>query len=403
MKVCINEKISTRNYLPLLIFVGLNIVGIWWLFHDGVAWTDFPVQWRICVYTLRGMDIYSMRGTANYVSEIGSIGAGFHATPYGLLLANLFYGGFLPFKVAKIYFLIINIAGITFASWLLYKRAEVLSKEFGLLSFIVSITSVNFFIATHEGNTGGMVCVFLVIAWLLCNEHPYISGLFIAFAMVKPQDAAIVCVALLLMKRFVPVLVAALIDISAWAVVSFIVKRGMLELISEFLFSSQRTGTDPDAINPFAGIFTLATDNFLLSVAASMVFGIIFVYIMYRCLPAEMPEIFKIYPAFMTVTFWCYSYVLDSYVLIIPTCLCLWLMIRSNEYSRFIFWMFCGLFCANGAIFRSVLDRVFMRMYSSLHYPKAYDIARTIYELGIITIGIILCLEFRRIYSEAKS
>ena len=166
----------------------------------------------------------------------------------------------------------------------------------------------------------------------------------------------------------------------------------MFELINEFLFYSQRTSTDIDAINPFAGIFTITTNNFLLSVAASMVFGIIFVYVMNRSLPADMPEMFKIYPAFMAMTFWCYSYVLDHYVLIIPTCICLWLMIRSAEGSRFTFWMLCGLFCAEGAIFRSVLCRLFMRVFSSLHYPKAYDISRTIYELGLIAVSIIICL-----------
>ena len=134
-----------------------------------------------------------------------------------------------------------------------------------------------------------------------------------------------------------------------------------------------------------------------------MIFGIIFVYVMYRYLPADMPEMFKIYPPFMAMTFWSYSYVLDSYVLIIPACICLWLMIRSGGLSGFTFWMLGGMFCVEGAFIRSAIYRVFMRMYSSLTYPKAYDIARTIYELGIIAIGIALCLKLRHVYKEADS
>ena len=399
----VNAKFSARNYLPLAMFVVLGIAGVWWLFHDGVTWTDFPLQWRVGAYTLRGVDIYSLRGDAGYIPEIGTLGTGFHAVPWGFLLANVFYGGFLPYNTAVIYFIAVNIAAIIAVSCLLYAKAKALSEDLGIMSFMVSLTSVNFFIAGHEGNAGGIICALLVIAWLICDEHPCVSGILIGLAMVKPQDAAIVCVALLLMKRFVPVIVAAVIDIAAWAAVSVILKRGMLELITEFLFSSDRVSSTPDAVNPFAGIFTLTTDNFLLSVAASMIFGIIFVYVMYRYLPADMPEMFKIYPPFMAMTFWSYSYVLDSYVLIIPACICLWLMIRSGGLSGFTFWMLGGLFCVEGAFIRSAIYRVFMRMYSSLNYPKAYDIARTIYELGIIAIGIALCLKLRHVYKEADS
>ena len=403
MEIYIKDKFSRRNYLPLFLFAVLNIAGVIWMFHDGVSWTDFPLQWRTCAYTLRGVDAYLMRDNVGYIPEIGTLGAGFHAVPWGCLLANVFYAGFLPYHSAEIYFIALYIAVIIGVSFLLYVKTKTLSKELGIMSFIISLTSTNLFIAIHEGNAGGMICAFLVTAWLICDEHPYISGILIGLAMVKPQDAAIVCVAMLLMRRFVPVVVAAVIDVVAWAGTSYLVKRGMFELIKEFLFGSQRTNVGADVINPFAGIFTLATDNFLLSVAASMIFGIIFVYVMYRSLPADMPEMFKIYPAFMAMTFWCYSYVLDNYVLIIPACICLWLMLKSAELSRFTFWMLCGLFCVNGAIVRSVLYRVFMRIYSSLTYPRAYDIARTIYELGIIAVGIIICFELRRIYTEDKS
>ena len=399
----VNDKFSARDYLVMMIFAGLGAAGIWWLFRDGTAWQDFSTQWRICAYTLRGVNIYNLRDNVGYIPEIGSIGSGFHAMPWGFLLANVFYGGFLPYHTAEIYFIAANVAAIIAVSCLLYAKTKTLSKEFGVMSFIVSLTSVNFSVALHEGNAGGIICAVLVIAWLICDEHPYLSGILIGLAMVKPQDAAIVCVALLLMKRFVPVLIAAVIDIAAWAAVSVILKRGMLELITEFLFHSDRVSSTPDAVNPFAGIFTLTTDNFLLSVAASMIFGIIFVYVMYRYLPADMPEMFKIYPPFMAMTFWCYSYVNDSYVLVIPTCLCLRLMMQSENLSGFVSWLLNGLFCAEGLFFRSVVYRVLMKMYSSLSYPKAYDIARTIYELGIIAIGIALCLKLRRVYKEANS
>ncbi|MBQ7545092.1 MAG: DUF2029 domain-containing protein [Synergistaceae bacterium] len=398
-----NVKFSAHHYLLMILFAGLGTAGVWWMFHDGATWTDFPTQWRICVYTLRGMDIYSFRGTADYLPEIGAISEGFHASPFGLVLENLFYGGFLPFNAAKIYFIALNIAVIVIASCLLYQKTAKLSQELGIMSFLVSLTSVNFFISTHEGNAGGMICAFLVIAWLILEEHPYTSGILIGFAMVKPQDAAIVCIALLLMKKVLSVVVAAVIDVAAWLVSSLLLKRGMLELLQEFLFAPNALPVGSSEARPFAGIFSLVSDNFLYATAASMVFGIIFLFWVYRSLPAEMPGIFKIYPAFMAVTFWCYSWALDSYVLIVPACLCLWLMFRSSSRREFWGWMLWGLFCVSGAFFRSAVCRVLMRAYADIGYYKAYDIARTLNEVGIIILGIVICVELRRIYREASS
>lgn len=392
-------SLSSRNYLPLAVFITLSAAGFWWLFHDGFLWTDFPAQWRICVYTLRGMNIYSFRGTSDYLPEIGRVGAGFHATPWGLVLANLFYCGFLSMEAAKVYFVIINITGIVLASYLLFVKSLSLSREFSTIAFIISLTSINFFIATHEGNAGGIICVFLVIAWLICEEHPFLSGILISFAMVKPQDALIVCLAMLIMKNFIPVITAALIDTAAWFTASVLLKENMFELLREFLFAPNSVDT-VSAVRPFAGIFSLVSDNFLIAVTASMIFGIIFVCVMYRSLPDDMPVIFKMYPAFMAVTFWCYSWTLDSYVLIIPVSVCLWLMIKSVSSSDFIFWMLCSLYCANGSILRSIAYRIFMKIFTGITYWRAYDISRTIYETGIIIIGIILCFELRRVYGH---
>lgn len=359
------------------------------VFSDGISWIDFPTQWRICVYTLRGIDIYPLRGSNNFLPDVGYIYAGLHASPWGCLLQSIFYGGFLSFEMAKIYFLAANSVVLSVASYLLFEKTSCLNvSEYSL---VLSLLSLNFFYSVHEGNCGGMICALLVTAWLLRDDHPYISGMLIAFSMVKPQDALIVCILLLMMKRIKPLIVVAVIDISAWAAVSFLTGKGMFELLREFLFMPSE-----NVSKPFAGIFTLLFDDYLTAVAMSMIAGIIFVAVLHILLPKDMPEIFKIYPAFMAITFWCYSYSNDSYVLVLPSCLCLWLMLHSG---RKILWLLCALLCSLGLPAQGAVARIITSVNGTL---ASGWYAKSLYELGIILIGFLICIELRRIYPEAR-
>lgn len=369
------------------------------MFHDGLAWSDFPTQWRVCVYTLRGIDIYTLRTGSNFLPDIGEIGAGFHASPWGSILESIFYGGFLPLGAAKIYFLAANIFVLILASYFLWLKAGCISRDLSSLVLIVSVLSADFMVSVHEGNAGGMICAFLLTAWLLCDDHPYISGVLIAFAMVKPQDALIVCIAILLMRKIKPLFIGAIIDISAWGVTAFLTRTGMFELLREFLFMPAEKVSRP----PFAGIFTLLIDGFLPAAGMSMLAGIVFVILLHILLPKNMPEMFKIYPAFIAVTFWCYSYSNDCYVLVLPACMCFWAVLENIGTMHKLFWTLGGIYCAFGLIVRSVTARILMSAISRLSYTSAHVYARTIYELGLIVLSIIICVELRRKYMEAKS
>ena len=388
---------NSRSKLYPLIFISAGIASIIFLFFFSSSaeylWVDLVTQWKVCAYTLRGVDIYTLRGSSDFIPEIGFLQAGFHASPWGCILENVFYGGFLSFGAAKAYFLTASLTVLLIASLVL--RAKCASLGFGSWAFIISLFSLDFFAPVAGGNAGGMICAFLLMAWLVCDDHPYVAGVLVAFAMVKPQAALIVCVMLLMMKRIKPLIVGAAVDISAWFAVSVMTKKGMFELLREFLFmSSDKVG------EPFsAGIFTLVFDSYMSAVYASMTAGVIFVAVIYALLPRDMPEMFRIYPAFMAVTFWCYSYVNDNYVLVLPVCLCAWLMLRGRKS---VFWFLCGLWCSFGVHIRSILRRLAMFGNSELAINIARRYGWTIYELGIIVLGVIICLELRRIYRETR-
>ena len=393
-----NRDSDFRRKLYPLIFVLFSVLSLVYLFFfssgSEYIWeVDLPTQWRICAYTLRGIDIYPLRGSDAFIAEIGKIGRGFQASPWGCLLQNIFYGGFLSFEAAKIYYLVAITITLLIASFVL--RAKIMPMGFGGWAFILSLFSIDFFQAVTSGNAGGMICAFLLIAWLVCDDHPYVAGVLIAFAMVKPQTALIVCIMLLMMRRIKPLIVGAAVDIAAWFTVSVMTKKGMLELVREFLFMPQDKVGNP----PFAGIFTLLFDDYLTAVAMSMIAGIIFVVVLYVLLPKGMPEIFKIYPAFMAVTFWCYAYSNEGYILLLPACLCLWLMLHGRSK---LFWFICAAWCYLGAHIKSITRKLFMLANPGLDIVTSRVYARTLYELVIILVGFLICIELRRIYPEVR-
>ena len=269
---------------------------------------------------------------------------------------------------------------------MLYSKARKLSGNLGTWALILSLLSADFMLSLYICNAGGMITAFILIAWLICDEHEYLSGVLLGFAMVKPQVAAIVCLVFLMMRKFKPLIVAAAIDLSAWVAVSVMTHKGMLELLRLFLFSPNR-GENSFVI--FRGIFTCLFEP-MTAIAASMLFGILFVYCLHRFLPDNMPEMFKIYPAFVAITFWCYSTVNDSYVLIVPALVCVYLMLITDK----VVWFLSAIYCSYGTIIRSVIKRVM---------SAERNLQITVYEVGLIILSVIICLELRRIYSEAKS
>ena len=383
---------NRKNFMPLIFIVVLSLFSFWWLLHDGLAWYDFPQQWKFGAYTFRGIDIYTLRGSDNFLPEIGDVGAGFHAIPWGLVIQNIIYGGFLPYDSAVKYFIAVNILILLLASLLLYKKSCTVSKDLGLYAFIMSVLSVDFLIGLHAGNAGAAVCALMVMAWTLRDDHEYISGICAGIAMIKPQIALIVCFAFLLNKNFKTLFTAAAVDIAGWFASALVLKKGVIELLYEFFSASERqTGF-------YRGIFHLLFEDYTVAIAMSMAAGIIFVIVMYMCLPENMPSMFKAYPACMAVTFWCYSYSTDCYILVIPAVICIWLMFQSHSSTKCLFCFLSAVYCTNAVSTWSRLHKLLERFCGTTWF-----FSRTIYEFGLIVLGIIICVELRRIYSEAKS
>ena len=387
------ERFSARIPQALLfIFLLWSVRSSYELLRWGLGWSDFYGQWSICAYTLRGADPYELVGIEPPLfADIGSIPSGWGTSPWGCLLGNLFYAGYLNYFEAAVQFVLVNVALIVPAAWCLFTRLRHLPLPTALMISLSLIAAPNFWRALHQGNCGGMIGCLLIIACLLVDRRPIIAGIALAFAMVKPQLALLICFAFLLQKNYRPLIVAALIDLSAWAVTSIMVERSPITLLREFL-SSDIGG------NAFKGILTLAKND-LPGVGwvmpLSMLIGIAFVFVVQRSIQQSSHssvglEIFM--PASVAATFWSYSWDNDRFILFIATTVALLLMLESRNLIEQL------MMFAAAALMQFCLPLMFkLNGWLSKAYGfDAWHHTVTTFETLFILTAIMLALRLRR-------
>ena len=422
-----------RINIALIALVTLNIFE--WEFYlilDDLRYQDILGHWKLCAYALHGIDPYPLIGAEiSAVKEIGIIPAGWGTTPHGLLLGNLFYAGFLamsmaafipsePFSIkqdfdayrdinstlepTEIYFIVISVAFVLVTAIVIFQTFKTFSKRLAWTSALLAIFSYSLLLPLkNTGNASGAICCMLILICLLHEKYPKLSGVLLAFAMVKPQLALIFCVTLLLMRRFKILFTAAAIDIAAWLIVSFMTSTGPIVLLKEFL----ATGAGGNI--SYAGIFTLFTaSDHPLAMGLSMLAGIIYVCIGHKLLSECKINVFNFFPACIAATFWCYSFYSEFYILILPVIVCVYVMIESKEiaipflsvlFMTFIifFWMF---FLFNGTISEiiGVIDWKALLSLTSVDEVIVHAwIVRTLFEVGVILIGCDLCRRLKNI------
>ena len=373
-----------------------------YMFDTSVSYQDLFVQREFCAYTLNGFDAYEYRGLEKAAAPgLGLIPSGFHATPWGSLLGNLFYPGYLTYEQSKIYFFIVSILILILVSCMLYSEAKNISVTPPKLSdvvFMLSITSVDFLVSVHMGNAGFAICALLIISCLLCDKNPYIAGITLGIAMIKPQSALLFCLAFLITKKFIPLIIAAVIDFAAWLGTSILVNKGMFELLREFFISPEHSEM------PNAGLFSLFFENQYYSLVLSMILGIIFMLALLKMLPKNLPNYFKFFPVCIASSFWCYSYVYDKYIHIIPAIVCIYIVMNSNKIIEKFSFLIFALFCMYSSIIRSVLRKVLAMFFNvpiDNYNIVSTQLPNTLYEVIFIFLGILVAIKLRRIYKEA--
>lgn len=317
----------------LIIFLLGNVHYLWRSIAVGANLIDFHGQWAICSYTLRGADPYQAIGVEPPLfDDIGAIPLGWGTSPWGCVLGNLFYPGWLPFDVADKYFFAINIIVLLLTVAIFLDRMLSTVPRGVLISFaFVMLTAENFWSSVFQGNCGGMICCLLIIACLIYDDHSILAGVALGIAMIKPQTALIICFAFLLAKKIRPLIVAAAVDVVAWISTTLLLERTPIEVMQEFFFA-------PIGLGARRGILTLWADwlpgaDWVMPL--SMLIGVIFVVILQRrfdgILSVGAMKLAIFLPAFAAANFWSYSWANERFTLTLLMFLSVWLAVRATE------------------------------------------------------------------------
>ena len=278
----------------------LNLIAIGLLIDRGIFFDDFVGQWQLCAYALHGIDPYPLIGVETpAIAELGAIPSGWGTAPWGLLLGNFFYAGFLRLDAAESLFIVLNLMWLLLTAFLFFLKSRELS------TLIMFLCPASFAIAMFTGNAGAIICAMLLTCVLIAEQLPIPAAVLLSLAMVKPQIALAFCILFLFQRRFKLLMTAATIDLASWLIVSIVVERSPVVLLQEFLQANVGGGAQ------FSGIFTLFIDSPNSAMLASMILGAAFIHAL-RSVDATC----------LASAFWSYSFFNEFFVLTLPAMSC---------------------------------------------------------------------------------
>lgn len=327
----LRKLIGRPFFIEGVIVFGLLAAVLLWYAKIGFTWDDIDGQWLMCRYFLKGVNPYVYVPVEELALKgLEPIPYGWSTSPWGCLLGLVFYAGFMPCEAAKIWFILLYTAAYILVCVYFARRYPLQKKAVWVLA---AVGLVSYTFSMLHGNAGGVICLFLLMAWDLKDRHNLLAGLCLAFAMVKPQVSLLICLYLLFQKNYKALFVAAIVDIAAWLVVAIRLDSGMFELLADMLDSDVGCGYQYNGIMTFLapGLFSLSQTMYL-----SMAVGVAYSTILYAYIRRKLgnDNFLKSLPFFVATSFWCYSWGNEFLVLLPVAALCMSVHGRTGVVQR---------------------------------------------------------------------
>ncbi len=387
------ENKTNRNFLVLIVLFALCIlVNIAVYFYlGGYNGYDIAGHWSICAYPMHGYNPYPLIGVdeGGPVPEIWGIPDNFSAVPWGCLLGNAFYAGFLPMEAAQVYNAVLHFVFLVLTMFVLWENfAKQLTKKKALLLALLLVGAhFSFMYSIHYGNAGGVICCMLMMSIYLSKKHPYLAGVLLAFAMAKPQIAAIVCIIYLLEGRWKALFSAAAIDIAAWVVMAILTDTNMFTLLIQTFTS----GTASEV--QYLGLFTVLRHFGLskgLIMIANMAVGVAYTlglwYYLRRHASPDTPVPLYFAPACIASVFWVYKNGTDYMIVALAVIFFCMLYLRNDlpPKDRIL-----AFFCIGYLQMSRVA--VYLAIVIVDENQMLIDLAKSADGLLLAVVGVLLC------------
>lgn len=196
-----------KRIVFLLIFAGISvIVSSFLLFHNGINGVDAFYYWVNSAYSVRGYNLEWVKESGFVLDSIGKM-QGIGVLPYGRVLNNFLFPGFLPYNVAYIYnFILIAfitvLLGINIYKWILENGFFDSKQECIIASICFIIIPWLWPGYLRAGNIGGLIALMGILAAFYVDRNDGVAAVLLAFALIKPQIGGVFFILLIFTKKY---------------------------------------------------------------------------------------------------------------------------------------------------------------------------------------------------------
>ena len=240
------KRLSDKTYRRLgLLFVACSLAFslgnvLRFVVSYSLPMNDALWRWQECAYVLRGFNPFDvMQGVEPADPFIGELAPSGGTMPWSYVLGNVFNPGWCSFATVRLYLGCLYATLPVLCAMCVYayltehryisdpKRALAAS----LLVFAPSLWAN----AVFFGNQSGIICCLIVLSMFLLENHPILTGVVLAFAMCKPQIAAVFFLPLLVKGKWKTIATSVVIVLAGWVAAVRMTNTRPLEMLLQML------------------------------------------------------------------------------------------------------------------------------------------------------------------------
>lgn len=235
---------------------------------------------RECAYALRGLDMSEAIKTGTTLEGIPLEPAS-STWPWAKVLGIIVHGAFLDESSSCIYAVVLYATLICITCILICKK--LLNDNITDVSTVSRLQAIFLFLSSWyyvylavAFNNGSFVCLAIIIAITIIDDRPVLSGIIMAFAMIKAQIAIPFFVVLLIRKKWKVIWTSVSIVVFSWVTCCILTSITPWKQIINLL-TGQMGGSSADFLRFGMFDFILLFDNSkaLLSMILSAITGLV--------------------------------------------------------------------------------------------------------------------------------
>ena len=363
----------------------LSAAAFFWI--GGIFTNDMAIHRTMFAYILRGVDPNQWIGKQPLFPDLRVIRVGFSTVPWAGILGIGFYAPFLPMLYSKIAVVAWHLVSLAAATCALMRRfSPALPGKKRYLIPVLMAAQFAFFFSLHHGNMGAPICYLMILALLTLDTAPVLSGIMIGLTMVKPQLSAILCLIILLNKKYIPLLVGAGLALAGWILTAALTHVGPMKLFVDAFLCGTASPSQYLGLLSVLRYFLPLGDGAILALNAGI--GCVYSIWLWQVLRKSgvgADSLVLYIPACFASTFWFYKNGPDYAILalgsILLYCLCLAPEVSGRRFALCLF-MAAYLEISRIAVYMGVLLS---------ETDLGRDLFKSLDGLILMLIGIYLC------------